>query len=289
MTETPHLGSAEMSITGALRAIHLAILFAVCVDDSSVNAGIAKFYRWLYAQPLAHQPTFEAGCAIVGFALWIGLYKVFDSVPRLRAFRFGGPARSAAQDVPRWKSWVMGGGYYVAIWAYHIFKIKGPLDVEPPTIRRLGVELALGVVAYDVGEFVLHYSMHRVNAIKQLHKRHHSQSKLTSPETLNHSVPDAAQQILLNILVQFLSPYGKKHSLSRILHNLLITYMLTEIHAGYDGPWTMHRLWPGFFGGAKRHEVHHRDGEVYFAEFFTVLDDLCGTVEGKARVRTHAQ
>ena len=87
---------------------------------------------------------------------------------------------------------------------------------------------------------------------------------------------DSALQVIVNIVVQNCSLpfFGRKHLFSRLLHNVVITYMLTEIHAGYDGFWSMHNLLPWLIGGAKRHEVHHGCGNQYFQQFFMYLDDL---------------
>lgn len=88
---------------------------------------------------------------------------------------------------------------------------------------------------------------------------------------------DGALQVLVNILVQQISPFGgDKHPLSRLLHNVLVTYLLVESHSGYDLPWQSHRLFPEIFGGAPHHEMHHHNGRVYYQQFFTYLDTLFG-------------
>jgi len=76
--------------------------------------------------------------------------------------------------------------------------------------------------------------------------------------------------------VQNISPWGYKDPLSRALHNLMVTYLLTEAHSGYDLPFMSHRLFPRVFGGAPRHELHHQHGNVYFHQFFMWIDDLAG-------------
>lgn len=55
---------------------------------------------------------------------------------------------------------------------------------------------------------------------------------------------------MTNILVLNLF---KVHLLSRICHNIVITYMLTEIHSGYDLPFMMHNIVPYVFGGSVKH------------------------------------
>ena len=66
------------------------------------------------------------------------------------------------------------------------------------------------------------------------------------------------------------------HPLSRAAHNLMVTYLLSEAHSGYDLPFQSHRLFPAIFGGSVRHEEHHQRGSVCFHQFFKYLDDSTG-------------
>ena len=81
---------------------------------------------------------------------------------------------------------------------------------------------------------------------------------------------------------------ARKHDLSRFLHNLVVTYMLVEIHSGYDAPWSMHRVCPAVFGGARAHELHHRHGAVCYHEFFKYMDVLLGC-DASAAPRSRAR
>ncbi|KAG8466321.1 hypothetical protein KFE25_002077 [Diacronema lutheri] len=266
-------------VTSCVRAVHVACALLVVVDARAANAWIDVAWERVRACRVVHHCMFEALLATCAFAGWIALYKLADRTPALRHLRFRSATEHVRQGVSYTNSWVMGAGYLALIYAFHQLRTKPPLDIAPPTARRLGVEVALGVVAYDACEFCAHVLMHRVRCLHRLHRTHHAQAALTAAETLHHDTADAVQQVVLNVLVQQLSPWGAKHSLSRMVHNVLVTYMLTEIHAGYDAPWCMHRVWPALFGGAARHEVHHRDGNVYYAEFFKGFDELLGSVK----------
>lgn len=269
------------SVTTCVRAAHLALGLLALLDPPAVNARLATVWAGVRGCRAAHHFMFEALLATCAFGLWIALYKLADRT-RLSAFRFASAA-PARQGVPLWNSWRIGVAYLAAVYLFHGFRTKPPLDLAPPSARRLGEELLCGIVAYDMLEWGVHLLLHRCGTLQGLHRKHHAQVRLCAPEVLNHGALDAFQQVALNVLVQQLSPWGVKHSLSRMLHNVCITYMLTEIHAGYDAPWCMHNVWPAVCGGAKRHEVHHRDGSVYYAEFFKGLDDLLGFVERPAR------
>lgn len=100
---------------------------------------------------------------------------------------------------------------------------------------------------------------------------------LEAEAVVNHSLVDAALQVGTNIVVQNLTPFGvPKHKLARFLHNVLVTYLLTETHSGLDLPWGTHRLCPWLCGGAPRHALHHASHRHCFQQFFTYLDDALG-------------
>ena len=165
-----------------------------------------------------------------------------------------------------------------------LFGEKPPLDsLPPPTYWRLVSEVALGVFLYDLLFYPFHASFHklRVGPWRRHHTRHHQWAGKervahNAVETVQNSYLDAGIQVSINILVQNISPWGYKDPLSRALHNLMVTYLLTEAHSGYDLPFMSHRLFPRVFGGAPRHELHHQHGNVYFHQFFMWLDDLAG-------------
>lgn len=96
-------------------------------------------------------------------------------------------------------------------------------------------------------------------------------------------------QVFINICVQHISPWGFKHPLSRALHNMLVIYLLCESHSGYDLPFMSHRIFPGVFGGPVRHEQHHRQGNVYFHQFFTWADGPLGHTPTAAQDRKYAE
>ena len=64
---------------------------------------------------------------------------------------------------------------------------------------------------------------------------------------VNHSLVDGSMQVAANIVT--LNLLGS-HELTRILHNLVVTYLLTESHSGFDFPWMLHRVLPSGILGA---------------------------------------
>jgi len=110
------------------------------------------------------------------------------------------------------------------------------------------------------------------------HHQHHVISgfwgRVLAFDTVNIGIIDGSLQVLTNIMVQNIGIFGlPKHKLPRLVHNVLVTGLLVESHAGYDGFWSTHNLYPWIFGGAKRHVPHHTHGAKSFQQFFCYLDD----------------
>jgi len=76
-------------------------------------------------------------------------------------------------------------------------------------------------------------------------------------------------QVLVNICVQRTNVWGStKSRLARALHNVIVTWMLTESHTCAPAP----RLARRCFLGVQRHRAHHA-GSPYYQQFFGYLDD----------------
>mmetsp|Transcript_118123 Transcript_118123/g.368000 ORF Transcript_118123/g.368000 Transcript_118123/m.368000 type:complete len:337 (+) Transcript_118123:20-1030(+) len=170
-------------------------------------------------------------------------------------------------------------GYLAGIKIFHLFKVPAASPAGGVTALRLVGEVAFGVAAYDFLFSWLHYGMHRAGPRAIDHHQHHEIAKfsgrLLASDTVNHGPLDFALQVAVNIVVQNIGLFGApKHKLSRFLHNVVVTGLLVESHAGYDAFWSSHRLYPGVFGGALRHLEHHTKGKRFYQQFFCYLDDM---------------
>lgn len=242
---------------------------------------IVTFWNSFIAYEWSQWPLLEAYLATFSFFLFISLFRVMDQFPFFLKYRFQKtptPELKALNLLSFETGVIPGIIYLLAIHLYHMFVLKSPLDLIAPSFIRVFIETIAGIVIYDFLFFWIHLFMHYTPKLQFLHQHHihHSQTRLLASEVQHHSFIDATLQIVVNILVQNtpLPYFGRKHSLSRLLHNIIITYLLTEIHAGYDAWWSLHNLFPSIIGGAKRHEVHHQNGAMYFQQFFMYLDDL---------------
>lgn len=250
--------------------------------DDGLNSLWQKFLTWQWA----NHPMLEAYVAAFAFAFYIGIFRLLDQCSFMTRYRFNKTTTLPSLTLANYFSLANGILpaiiYLLTIHIYHYFIMKLPLTQDSPTILRLGIEVLFGIIAYDFIFFWIHLGMHYFPQYQWFHQHfiHHQQqqgSGLLASEVQHHSLIDASLQILTNIFIQNirLPYYGRKHSLSRLFHNLIITYMLTEIHAGYDGWWSLHNVFPSWIvGGAKRHEIHHIKGDRYFQQFFNYLDDF---------------
>lgn len=289
-----------MPLTLVLQSVHLAAACSAFIappGEGPMDSVVASMWETFEAcAGVTHQPMFEASVAVLAFVAWILFFESLhlwwpnavehrlDGKPPERALNgFGSEIHKTT--VPAVAYW---GTIYLLFdqlgLGYYLFGAK-PL-FETPSFGRVALEVASGIFLYDLLFYPFHSSFHqlRVPRWRRLHLRHH---RFASEETVAHnavetvqnSYADAGIQVAINILVQNLSPWGLacKHPLSRLLHNLLVTYLLSESHSGYDLPFQSHRLFPAVFGGAPRHEHHHQRGDVCFHQFFKYLDDARGT------------
>lgn len=259
------------------------------------DAWLGAVWAGLLSSKIVYWDMLEAYVSGIAFAVWIMGYRLLDQVPYFHKYRF---EKDRSEPVPLFQpdpnnSWVPLALYLLAIHVFHAVFPKPPLNEDPPTALRVCIELLVGFVVYDFIFFWIHLGMHKLPSLAHIHKHHvhHTQTMLTASEVQHHSGVDGALQVIVNIVVQniVLPQFGKKHLLSKLLHNIIITYMLTEIHAGYDGYWSLHNLFPWFYGGAKRHEEHHKGGHAHFQQFFLYLDFMLETYNTSAVVLKHLE
>lgn len=141
----------------------------------------------------------------------------------------------------------------------------------------LALEVVSGILSYDFLFFFVHWAMH-ANSL-QIHHTHHTYGgggsrRMRARDALTHSPVDGVLQVLANICVQRSTLWGvPKSRVARALHNVLVTWMLTESHTCAPTPYVARR----WCVGVQRHRDHH-SGKAYYQQFFGYLDDLRGAV-----------
>lgn len=143
---------------------------------------------------------------------------------------------------------------------------------------HLFCEVAYGIVAYDALFFVVHWLLHEVHFLRRIHRRHHQHvppNGVEAMDVLRHSLIDGTLQVICNICVQQRSHLGgPKSRLGRAIHNILVTWMLTESHTASPEPY----IWRRWFIGVRNHRMHHlglaKKGRESYQQFFGYLDNI---------------
>ena len=289
-------GGTSPSASAQLRAMHFGIATTAVVNPNLANSITERVFNAFDALPVTHSCMFEASLAVASFVVFILAFQNLHKVlPNAQRFRLDGAPPNQENDgfATNWhKSITPAAAYLGSIWMWHqlglgqVFFPPPPMVIEAPTFWRVVTEVSLGVFLYDAFFYPFHLSFHKVlnSKWRKIHQRHHRFAATerfahNAIETVQNSYLDAGIQVLINIIVQHISPWGYKHPLSRALHNIMVVYLLCEAHSGYDLPCMSHRVFPGIFGGPVCHERHHQRGNVHFHQFFMWADTLFGHVE----------
>lgn len=127
----------------------------------------------------------------------------------------------------------------------------------PPNAFGICRDVTCALLLYDFGFFVCHYLMHKIPFFyKYVHAKHHTTTEVRASDIVRLSGVEEVVDVGISILAL---NYLKCHPVSRTLYNVIITFLLTELHSGYAFPWTPQFVVPfGFSTGSKGHHYHHR-------------------------------
>jgi len=195
--------------------------------------------------------------------------------------------------------------YWIGIFFWKIF-VPPPGEMIPDGIPNsveslfwLIAEVSSGIVLYDAYFFFIHWGMHECKYLRIFcHKEHHGETKyIEARHVLHHSLLDGSMQVLINIMVQRCTPWGDiKSRLARALHNIIVTWMLTESHTSSPYP----NIFRKHCTGVRNHRFHHLGTSEHVGEngvhhgyqqFFGYLDNTkawyyCKSTSGlKIRMR----
>lgn len=144
----------------------------------------------------------------------------------------------------------------------------------PTTMGILGGVVG-GLFLYDFLFFLGHVTMHKIPFIhRTVHAKHHKTAEVRACEIVRLGVAEEVLEVLFSIIaLNFLSV----HPVARTIYNAVITFLLTELHCGFDFPWTPQNVVPfGLATGSRRHHYHHRNGKHYYQKFFYHVDRIFG-------------
>lgn len=167
----------------------------------------------------------------------------------------------------------------------HNFAADSPLQtqralpIEPPSSRRLALELIGSLILYDALFFAFHLALHILPGVRAWHRPHHSHGEI-HPQITNqlHVVERLGLVLLANFSLNIIG----SHVLTRTLFVPVFVWLLVEIHSGLDLPWGYDKVLPrGFGGGARKHAQHHRDGGGGLEPYFNWCDALLSAAYGQ--------
>jgi sterol desaturase/sphingolipid hydroxylase (fatty acid hydroxylase superfamily) len=144
-----------------------------------------------------------------------------------------------------------------------------------PTTMGIVGGIAGGLFLYDLLFFVGHVAMHKIPFLhRTVHNKHHKTQEVRAAEIVRLGLVEEVLEVGFSIVA--LNLLGV-HPFARSIYNCVITFLLTELHSGFDFPWTPQNVVPfGLMTGSRRHHFHHRNGKHYYQKFFFHVDRLFG-------------
>jgi len=283
------------------QAAALCVIAVLAVFEEQINDKIAQLYLWLLTSSFFRWDSFEVVQSVVSFGMWVGLFFTLDwGFPSMRRFRFnvltslrdddGTSNNNKNKDIVRgellaWKSReravideVM---WYLLPWLIFDFFFPRREDTmlkafpDAPDLRMVVVQVLLSLVAYDCFFYAGHRLFHWIR-LSQHQKHHDNGGSIRAIDAVRHSFWDGTFDVFCSVFA--LTLVGS-HPLSRAVHNIVATYLITESHCGYDFPWSLSRLTNGIFLSSRAHAHHHEIGNANFGKFFSILDRAFGTYE----------
>ncbi|KAM5236470.1 cholesterol 25-hydroxylase [Ctenodactylus gundi] len=159
----------------------------------------------------------------------------------------------------------------------HWARSPARLPAEAPELPRLLRDVLLCLLLFDTEFFAWHVLHHRVPWLyRTFHKVHHQNS---SPFALATQYMSAWELFSLGFFDMVNVTLLECHPLTVLTFHVVNIGLSVEDHAGYDFPWSTHRLVPfGWYGGAAHHDLHHSQFNCNFAPYFKHWDQLLGTL-----------
>ena len=147
-----------------------------------------------------------------------------------------------------------------------------------PTTFQICSDVTCALLLYDIGFFFFHWLFHRVPLLYRfVHAKHHKSTEVRASDIVRLTGIEEVVDVGISILA--LNHLGA-HPVSRTIYNIIITFLLTELHSGFAFPWTPQFVVPfGLSTGSMGHHYHHRYGKHYYQKFFCHVDRLFGFVQ----------
>jgi cholesterol 25-hydroxylase len=238
---------------------------------------VARTYAWLTQQWWFRHDTFEPLLSTASFAVWVHIFSLIDRCWKgSRQFLVDDRQRDLSGHSQG--SALLSGIAYLLPLLLHDYLNPRRAHIllthaeAPTTVTLLGTVL-LTIVLYDLAFYPIHWYLHNgPQVIRDLHNRHHDTNRtLISTDVLRHGLIDGTAQVVVNVIVLNIT---RAHPLARALHDIVLTFLLTEAHSGFDFPWSLHRIVPkNLYGGSAKHFKHHCGANnKNYQQLFSYLD-----------------
>ena len=276
---------SDVVINRAARALVIAGLSWGAANLHHIDQCVAALWADLRTRWWFLHDSFEPVQSTLCFVALIVYWRQLDRSGLWKRWRI----QKESSDVAWQDAW---GRTYQAFWyiaplaLFDFFFPRRTLPVKAPTALQVCAEVACSILVYDVLFFCGHAFLHQHPMLyKWIHAPHHTHSASRACESIRHHLLDGSFDVSCSIVA--LKVAGS-HPISRAIHNLVLIYLIMELHAGYDAPFMLHNIVPfRLIGGPPCHDHHHKYGRYYHQKFFMFMDHLFGFVppEGKRAQR----
>jgi len=281
-----------------------AALSVLCVNSDRINAAIAYLWSVVRSNPIFRLDMFEPAVAVSAFFVWVHIWYYLDRaavggrLPWLLKHRIAKPPVANEDPMQSSAAWARERATWYSDW----WRLEAPVYLLPllalsvffdafaprrlalaqaaPSLWRVAREVLGGLFFYDLFFWITHVPLHMFPSVyKRFHARHHHSPEVQASDVVRLTPVEELIDVACSIAgLRIL----QAHPISRSIYNIVITGLLTELHCGYDLPFSLQNVVPfGIWGGSRRHHIHHRHGRAYFQKFFTYLDNLFGRFVNK--------
>eukprot|EP00121_Abeoforma_whisleri_P006609 Awhi_evm1s6014 len=272
------------------RGITLTVMAAIAFNIDYLDRVMVDIWASCLQSHLFRHDTFEPFVVSISFAVVLSYWRILDQLVPPQWLRKYKLHNTTYDDLKGW--WENKGDlvsttvlwYLLPLLAFDIFYPRRALPEEAPTFGQVVWDVFKMLFIYDFFFTFGHYALHKVPTLyKFIHQKHHTFANTHAIETFRLSFLEQWINVGCSILAVNLS---KGHPFSRVIYNIVIVYLLTELHSGYNFPFMIANIAPlNIVGGSYIHHLHHSNGKFHFGKFFTYLDMLFGTIKPVTKER----
>lgn len=280
-------------ITWVLRGYIMVAMCMLYVNPTPYQHLIDHIYHYLSHHPFYQSVYFETFFAVSVASFYMFLFSLLKYIPYFHPYRMENKKDLPGIDGMKWIRYVVQyvwplmvldtftKKYYpnvpmdtwLAMGSKVSFQTYRLLPLSAPPIHHIFIHTFLSILLYDFLFYFEHRLLHKY-LFHQIHAIHHRHPPQHCIESTNTAQLHIIERLMIILTANLCLNLVGAHPFTRTLFILLFIYLLVESHAGYNLPFSSHHIIPfQLCGGAIRHIIHHRKGNIYFQPFFTYLDD----------------